>query len=53
MYAGRSAVELYQDTYLWTCTNVRNTCAGARARAGVHDRLLDLYLAGLGGGAMQ
>lgn len=54
MYAGRSTVELYQDTYLWDCTNVEEHLRGSAVREPeFDDRLLDLYLAGLGGSAMR
>ncbi|MEW4395650.1 thioester reductase domain-containing protein [Pseudomonas paraeruginosa] len=52
MYAGRSTVELYQDTYLWDCANVEEHLRGSGIREPEFDaRLLDLYLASLTGAA--
>ncbi|WP_437128667.1 hypothetical protein, partial [Pseudomonas aeruginosa] len=41
-------------TYLWDCTNVEEHLRGSAVREPeFDDRLLDLYLAGLGGSAMR
>jgi len=45
MYEGRSTVELYQDTYLWDCRNVKRFLAGSGIREpDFSPELLELYL---------
>lgn len=48
MYGGKSTVELYQDTYLWDCRNVKHFLANSGVREPVFDaELLNRYLARL------
>ncbi|MCL4640087.1 MAG: amino acid adenylation domain-containing protein [Olivibacter sp.] len=49
MHEGLSTVELYQDTYIWDCTNVIHFLEGSDIKEPVFDKkLLDAYLNYLG-----
>lgn len=49
MHEGLSTVELYQNTYIWDCSNVIQFLEGSGIKEPVFDKkILDVYLKYLG-----